>query len=55
MTGFPGLPHWLPGPLLLAACASPAAEGPVSGVKVYDEDGLHGAVLPDPYDVPIWR
>lgn len=49
---FPRVAALVAGALLLAACASPAAEGPVSGVKVYDEDGLHGAVLPDPYDVP---
>ena len=26
--------------------------GPVSGVTIVDDDGLHGAVLPEPYDAP---
>lgn len=37
--------------LLLAGCAEPATEGLVSGVRVLDDDGLHGVVLPDPYSV----
>lgn len=39
----------------LSACSvgtPPSAEGPVSGVTVVDDDGLHGAVLPEPYDAP---
>ena len=40
--------------LLLSACTSSAdgSGAPVSGVTVEDADGLHGAVLPTPYDVP---
>jgi protein SCO1 len=40
--------------LLLSGCASTAdgSGAPVSGVSVEDPDGLHGAVLPTPYDVP---
>jgi protein SCO1 len=42
--------------LTLAGCAGTSADGssdaPVSGVSVHDDDGLHGVVLPKPYDVP---
>lgn len=39
--------------LALAGCAGQeASEGPVANVQVHDGDGMHGAVLPDPYDVP---
>lgn len=39
--------------LPLAACGS-VEEGPgvVSGVTVHDEDGMHGAVLTEPYQLP---
>jgi protein SCO1/2 len=39
----------------LSACSvgtPPAADGPVAGVTVHDDDGLNGAVLPDPYVAP---
>ncbi len=40
------------GALVLAACGGTAAEGPVANVKIYDEDGMHGAVLTEAYAVP---
>jgi protein SCO1/2 len=39
----------------LTACSvgtPPSADGPVAGVTIHDGDGLHGAVLPDPYAAP---
>jgi protein SCO1/2 len=43
-------------PLLLAGCgatATPASsQGPVAGFSDGDTDGLHGIVLPTPYEVP---
>ena len=39
----------------LSACSigtPPSAEGPVAGVSVHDDDGMNGAVLPDPYTAP---
>ena len=39
----------------LSACAvgtPPSAEGPVADVSIQDDDGLHGAVLPEPYAAP---
>ncbi len=36
----------------LSACAPQAGEQPVSNVVVHDDDGLNGAVLPEPYAVP---
>lgn len=40
--------------LLLSGCGAdgPDAGAPVSGVTVYDEDGMHGAVPAEPYSVP---
>ena len=40
---------------LLAGCGtdtSSAEQGPVANVRIDDPDGLHGVVLPTPYDVP---
>ncbi len=38
---------------LVGGCAGEAApEGPVANVQVDDPDGMHGAVIPDPYVVP---
>jgi protein SCO1/2 len=37
---------------LVAGCAPADDEGPVAGVTVVDEDGMHGAVPAEPYDVP---
>jgi protein SCO1/2 len=44
--------------LLLSACSvgAPPDDGPVAGLTVQDDDGLHGAVLPTPYaasEVPL--
>ncbi len=39
----------------LSACSvgtPPSAEGPVADVSIQDDDGLNGAVLPDPYAAP---
>ena len=39
----------------LSACSvgtPPSAEGPVADVSIQDDDGLHGAVLPEPYAAP---
>jgi protein SCO1 len=38
--------------LLLSACSAGAADGPIADLEVHDPDGLHGLVLPEPYDVP---
>ena len=41
--------------LVLAGCGggSDASDGrPVANVSIRDDDGLHGVVLPNPYDVP---
>lgn len=43
---------------LLAGCgtdSSSAEQGPVANVRIDDPDGLHGVVLPDPYDAPRVR
>ena len=43
---------------LLAGCgtdSSSAEQGPVANVSISDPDGLHGVVLPTPYDVPSVR
>jgi protein SCO1/2 len=45
----------LAGALALSACSvgtPPSAEAPVADVSVQDDDGLNGAVLPDPYAAP---
>jgi protein SCO1/2 len=50
--------HWLTAAMVVAALAfagcggQEAQQGPVANVQVQDDDGMHGAVLPDPYDVP---
>ena len=38
--------------LLLTACGGTPAAGPVAGFTVHDDDGMHGAVLAQPYRVP---
>ena len=41
--------------LALSACSvgtPPSADGPVADVAIQDDDGLNGAVLPDPYAAP---
>ena len=40
--------------LVLAGCGGPdASDGPaVAHLSIHDDDGLHGVVLPKPYDVP---
>ena len=40
------------GLLVLAGCGSPeqGAGTPVAGVTMHDDDGMHGIVLPDPYE-----
>jgi protein SCO1/2 len=40
------------GMLALAGCGSPEteAEAPVAGVTMHDDDGMHGIVLPKPYE-----
>ncbi|MET0789662.1 MAG: SCO family protein [Cellulomonas sp.] len=41
------------GILALTGCGSPRqpAEGPVTNVTMHDDDGMHGIVLPRPYEV----
>jgi protein SCO1/2 len=38
---------------LVAGCAGadPAADGPVANFSTSDDDGMHGVVLPDPYEL----
>jgi protein SCO1 len=44
------------GALVLSGCAQQApSASPVADVSVQDDDGLHGVVLPKPYDVPHLR
>jgi protein SCO1/2 len=44
------------GALVLSGCAQQApSASPVADVSVHDDDGLHGVVLPKPYDVPHLR
>jgi len=44
------------GMLMLSGCAGQSAStSPVADVSVQDDDGLHGVVLPKPYDVPHLR
>jgi protein SCO1 len=44
------------GMLLLSGCAEQApSTSPVANVSVQPDDGLHGVVLPKPYDVPHLR
>ncbi|HET6699284.1 MAG TPA: SCO family protein [Nocardioidaceae bacterium] len=39
--------------MLLGGCGQEDPSGaPVADVQVHDTDGMHGAVLPEPYDVP---
>ena len=41
--------------LVLSACSvgtPPVDEGPVANMSVQDDDGMHGAVLPQPYAAP---
>jgi protein SCO1/2 len=41
--------------LVLSGCAEQAPTSPVADVSVQDDDGLHGVVLPKPYEVPDLR
>jgi protein SCO1/2 len=37
---------------LLAGCAGSGSASPVANVRIQDDDGMNGAVLPEPYHVP---
>jgi protein SCO1 len=41
--------------LFVTGCAQQGPQAPVSNVSTRDDDGLHGVVLPKPYDVPHVR